>query len=159
MEGKYFRIDLVLIIGFLALFCLVLFLCGFYLGLGETFELNRIVNEQNGIRLSGSNPYRDRALRYGFVAVLLIASLLAHSYKRRSSKIIRVGILFLSLFPVWVLFISTPAHLSGNGTMDSSGLNLILYLDLLILPFVVLLFFLYVRNVWAFQPVVIKEHL
>ena len=104
MERKYFCIDLVLAVSFLAFFCLILFLGGFYLGFSETYELN---TELSGIRFSGGNLYRDRALRYGIVAVLLLVSLVIHSYKRRAAKIIGASILLVSIFPVWDLFIST----------------------------------------------------
>ncbi|MGB7208964.1 MAG: hypothetical protein WBD27_09920 [Pyrinomonadaceae bacterium] len=152
MERKYNRIDFTLGVALVASFCLVLFLCGFYLGFSETYELNRIKAENIGIRLSGgSNPYFERSLIYGFVATLLIASLLIGSYKRIFAKIVRASVLLISLFPVWVLFISTPAGLSGNGKMASSGLNFILYLDLSVLPIVVLLLFLCLRGAWHFS--------
>jgi len=151
MERNYFCVDYVQRIALLASLCLVLFLCGFYFGFSETFELNRIQLSQDGIRFGGGNPYRERVLKYGFVAVLLLVSLLMHTSKLRAAKIVGASVLLFSLFQVWGLFTSTPSVLSGNGTIASSPINLIFYLDLFVLPIFILLLFLYLRDVWHFS--------
>lgn len=138
MERRYSYIELIVGLSLLASFCLILFLCGFYLGFGELHDLNRVLQEADGIRLGdGGNPYRGRSLGYAVIAVLLLVSLILQISSRRTWRIIGASILFISILPAWNLFILTPSVLSVSRLAPRGpDLNFVLYLDLTALAMV-----------------------
>ena len=145
MERIHYYVNFIEMAVFVALLSLILFLGGFYLGFSETHELGK---ELTGISFSGGNLYRDRALQYGFVAILLLVSWLIYSFRPRHAKILGTTVLLLSIFPVWNLFVSTPAQLSRSRIASGPDLNFIVYLDLGVFPVVILLLFLCFRGAY-----------